>query len=54
MHIEILPVSIDLEQVTGLQHLLVVHWHHEPLDNPYQGFLELVCREHQFNFSPLA
>jgi hypothetical protein len=50
MHIEILPVSIDVEQVTGMQHLLVVHWHHEPLDNPYQGFLELVCREHQFNF----
>jgi len=50
MHIEILPVSIDVEQVTGMQHLLVVHWHHEPLDNPYQGFVELVCREHQFNF----
>lgn len=50
MHIEILPVSIDVEQVTGMQHLLVVHWHHESLDNPYQGFLELVCREHQFNF----
>ena len=50
MPIEILPVSIDVEQVTGMQHLLAVHWHHEPLDNPYQGFLELVCREHQFNF----
>lgn len=50
MPIKILPVSIDVEQVTGMQHLLAVHWHHEPLDNPYQGFLELVCREHQFNF----
>ncbi len=28
----------------------VARWHGEPLDNPYQGLLQVVCRQHQFNF----
>ena len=27
-----------------------MHWHSEPIANPYQGFLELVCQQHSFNF----
>lgn len=41
---------IEVEQLTGMQHLMVAHWHEKPLNNPYHGFLALACAEHQFNF----
>lgn len=41
---------IEVEQLTGMQHLMVAHWHEKPLNNPYHGFLALACKEHQFNF----
>ena len=41
---------IDVEQVTTLHRETVDRWHRQPLDNPYQGFFQLVCRQHQFNY----
>lgn len=25
-------------------------WHREPVDNPYSGFMAIVCQQHAFNF----
>ena len=33
-----------------LQRTMVHQWHSEPVGNPYDGFLGLVCQEHGFNF----
>ena len=39
-----------VEEITRLHAETVTRWHVEPLDNPYHGFLEAVCQQHQFNF----
>lgn len=41
---------IDVQEITRLQHEMVVRWHQQPVDNPYEGFLAEVCRQHSFNF----
>lgn len=41
---------IDVSEITRLHRETVYHWHHEPLANPYRGFLHLVCQQHQANF----
>ena len=41
---------IDVSLVTRMQRDTVVRWHGEPVDNPYQGFLEIACQQHAFNF----
>ena len=41
---------IDIRQIIELHRLTVVHWHAEPMSNPYQGFLALVCQQHSFNY----
>ena len=41
---------IDVEAVTRLHRTTVEGWHeHEP-DNPYEGFLQFVCRQHEQNY----
>jgi hypothetical protein len=40
------PVS----EITRLQIETVAAWHQRPIDNPYQGFEQLVCRQHEFNY----
>lgn len=40
------PVS----QMTQLQIDCVKRWHNEPIANPYNGFAELICRHHEFNY----
>lgn len=42
---------VDADAVTKLHLELVVRWHAQPVDNPYDGFLGLVCRQFGFNFS---
>jgi hypothetical protein len=37
-------------QITELHREAVARWHAEELDNPYEGLLTTVCRQHQFNF----
>ena len=41
---------IDIQQVAKLHRETVVRWHEQEVDNTYQGVLELVCQQHQFNF----
>ena len=41
---------IDVKEVLNLHATTVERWHREPLDNPYRGFLQLVCQQHQFNY----
>ncbi len=41
---------IDVEAITDLQQETMRRWHHRPIDNPYRGFLQFVCREHQVNY----
>ena len=39
-----------VEAIRDLQRETVVRWHRGDLDNPYGGFLSLVCQQHQFNY----
>jgi hypothetical protein len=41
---------IDVRTVLDLHETTVARWHEREIDNPYEGFLELVCRQHQQNF----
>lgn len=41
---------IDIHEVTRMHRETVERWHHEDIDNPYSGILELVCRQHSWNF----
>jgi len=41
---------IDVRTITNLHAETIKQWHEEGIDNRYQGFLNLVCREHQQNF----
>ena len=41
---------IDVRTVTDLHRSTVERWHVEGVDNPYEGFLELVCQQHQSNY----
>lgn len=41
---------IDVQQVVELHRETVQRWHAGAVDNPYDGFLQLVCRQHEQNF----
>ena len=41
---------IPVSEITTLHRQTVARWHIEPLDNRYDGFLHLVCQQHQFNY----
>jgi Protein of unknown function (DUF4254) len=41
---------IDVKQVVELHRAMVALWHNEPIGQPYDDFLGLVCRQHSFNF----
>ncbi len=41
---------IDVKRVTTLQKAAVARWHEGEIDNPCEDFLELVCRQHEFNY----
>ena len=41
---------IDVNAVLELQESTVAKWHQEPISNPYQGIMELVCKQHTFNY----
>lgn len=41
---------IDAAAVVALHRDMVVRWHQQDVDNPYDGFLGLVCRQCSFNF----
>jgi hypothetical protein len=41
---------IDVQTILDLHETTVVRWHEAEIDNPYEGFLRLVCLQHQQNF----
>jgi hypothetical protein len=41
---------LDIRQITALHEACVARWHHQPLDNPFDGLLALVCDQLRFNF----
>lgn len=41
---------IDVKQITDLHRDMVVRWHQQEVDNPYEGFLKIVCRQFGYNF----
>ena len=41
---------IDLAEVRKLHREMVIRWHEREVDNPYGGFLGIVCRQMSFNF----
>src|SRR5688572_4905798 len=41
---------IDVDAVLQLHRDMVVRWHSQDVDNPYEGFLGLVCRQCSFNY----
>lgn len=41
---------IDVSQITGLHKSTVAQWHEREINNPYEGFLALVCQQHEQNY----
>jgi hypothetical protein len=41
---------LDIDAISKLHRAMVVHWHSNPIDNPYRDFLSLVCQQFSFNF----
>jgi len=41
---------IDVREIIALHETTVAGWHERGIDNPYEGFLRLVCLQHQQNF----
>jgi hypothetical protein len=41
---------IDVRTILDLHETTVARWHEGEIDNPYEGFLRLVCHQHQQNF----
>ena len=39
-----------VDEITQLHRTTVDRWHQQELDNPHEGLLQVVCRQHQFNF----
>ncbi len=41
---------IDVPAILDLHETTVARWHEREIDNPYEGFLRLVCEQHERNF----
>ena len=41
---------VDIKAITDLHRFTVQRWHGQDVDNPFEGFLHLVCEQHQRNF----
>lgn len=41
---------LDIRRIAVLQEACVSRWHEQPLDNPCDAFLRLVCEQLKFNF----
>ena len=43
-------MSIDVPAILKLHKATVASWHAWKIDNPYEGFLHIVCLQHEQNF----
>ncbi|MBN1395873.1 MAG: DUF4254 domain-containing protein [Pirellulales bacterium] len=41
---------IDVQEILALHKQMTAAWHERAIDNPYDGFLRIVCFQHQQNF----
>ena len=41
---------IDVRAILDLHETAVAQWHKREIDNPYEGFLNVVCLQHEQNF----
>jgi hypothetical protein len=41
---------VDVQAIRKLHATTVARWHEHEIDNPYEGFLRLVCLQHQQNY----
>jgi hypothetical protein len=41
---------IHVDHILQLHQDTVALWHHQPLANPYEGWLQVVCQQHQYNY----
>ena len=41
---------LDVEKIVAMQNQTVDLWHRERATNPYEGWMAIVCQQHQFNF----
>lgn len=41
---------LDVSQILQLHQSTVVQWHQHGIHNPYEGFLHLVCQQHEQNY----
>ncbi len=41
---------IDMNQITALHRDTVVRWHEQAVDQPFDGMLGVICRQHSYNF----
>jgi len=41
---------LDVSQILQLHKDTVAHWHQSEIANPYEGFLNLVCQQHEQNY----
>jgi hypothetical protein len=39
-----------IAEITALHEQAIVRWHQQPVDNPYAGFLGLVCEQLSYNY----
>ncbi|WP_145390557.1 DUF4254 domain-containing protein [Stieleria neptunia] len=40
----------SVSDITQLQIDTVAAWHRGPIENPYDGFKQLVCKQHEYNY----
>jgi hypothetical protein len=40
----------QIAEITALQEALITRWHQQPIANPCQGFLALVCEQLSYNY----
>jgi hypothetical protein len=41
---------MNVDEILALQHDTVALWHQQPIANPYEGWLQVVCQQHQYNY----
>jgi hypothetical protein len=45
-----MSMAIEVRTILKLHETTVARWHTQEINNPYEGFLHVVCLEHQQNF----
>jgi hypothetical protein len=43
-------LMLDIRRIAALQEACVARWHDQPVDNPCDAFMRVVCEQLQFNF----